>query len=830
MNTPSVPKTRLSIFALKIGIGLLAIVVIFSIYRVTTTSSAAASQRQPSQKPSPTETVGVRQRQERSEQTGKSPERIGPRIFPEVSFGRLYEQPPDPTKKESAALLRSAARSELLMPKISDVQLASAIPSANPPIDPKVLPPDEGTGTATQKAAGPNDLKFLTVSDLPASAAPSRSLQPSPSVSAAYGAVFMTGNWFAARSLDFGRTWKYVSPFSTFPSVNNGFCCQQDTIYDNTTKSFFWSLSYSPDSTSNSVRLARADLNGLTTNSWVSYRFTPEDFGYGTGHFFDDPKISLTESYLRNGSSGYKTDLVLVANVFKISGQSYVGTVLWRIDTAQLAAGATITPRYYKTDVSGIRCTTGIAAAGDITCAGFATTSKLRIFVWEGTTIRSNDITAPTFAWMSRDGVATTPDGKNWAGGITSDVQAIWTEPPPSLEGHAQNLIVAWAAKQDATHPYPYVIYSAFLPSETSWTVGNKYTLWSNKTAWLFPAAADDGLFAAGSAAYGGGEYYPGTNLWLTNAGSPTSGSIELIGAASSNAGPVENKWGWSFTVRDVYSGFVAATYYLKDGGNGANVVPRFLWFGRDGALTPGVAAVNAASFQNAIARDSIAAVFGSNLASQSLVAPGPPQPMLGNRLVLINQDDLWLNAAVPRPSATNLFFVSPGQLNLHITDAARLGGSVMQVADREAKTYGFGVIDVVNVAPGLFSADASGRGAAASVVLRVRADGSQSYEPVARWDGTRYATVPIDLGPATDQVFLILYGTGFRYRTTLSTVSVRIGGIDSPVLYAGPQGTLTGLDQANIRLPQSLAGRGEMDVLFTADGQTANPIRINVR
>ena len=38
------------------------------------------------------------------------------------------------------------------------------------------------------------------------------------------------------------------------------------------------------------------------------------------------------------------------------------------------------------------------------------------------------------------------------------------------------------------------------------------------------------------------------------------------------------------------------------------------------------------------------------------------------------------------------------------------------------------------------------------------------------------------------------------------------------------------GLDQANIRIPSSLAGRGEVKVVLTVDGKTSNAVVINVK
>jgi uncharacterized protein (TIGR03437 family) len=38
------------------------------------------------------------------------------------------------------------------------------------------------------------------------------------------------------------------------------------------------------------------------------------------------------------------------------------------------------------------------------------------------------------------------------------------------------------------------------------------------------------------------------------------------------------------------------------------------------------------------------------------------------------------------------------------------------------------------------------------------------------------------------------------------------------------------GLDQANVRLPRNLIGRGEVDVALVVDGKTANTVRIGIK
>ena len=131
-----------------------------------------------------------------------------------------------------------------------------------------------------------------------------------------------------------------------------------------------------------------------------------------------------------------------------------------------------------------------------------------------------------------------------------------------------------------------------------------------------------------------------------------------------------------------------------------------------------------------------------------------------------------------------------------------------------------------------LFAANSDGHGVAAAVALRVKPDGTQSFEPVSQFDSAqnRFVAVPIDLGPDSDQVFLVLYGTGVRFRSSLAGVSARIGGADAQVTFAGAQDQFVGLDQINVRLPRSLAGRGDVEVVLMADGRMANTVKVNIR
>lgn len=129
--------------------------------------------------------------------------------------------------------------------------------------------------------------------------------------------------------------------------------------------------------------------------------------------------------------------------------------------------------------------------------------------------------------------------------------------------------------------------------------------------------------------------------------------------------------------------------------------------------------------------------------------------------------------------------------------------------------------LDIRSVAPGLF-------GWANLVRLSNGVQTVQMLEvPISAVGGDGIAGQPgsaaIDMGPETDQLSLVLFGTGIRQRSSLSNVIVDIGGELAPVQDANAQGTFIGLDQVTVRLPRSLAHRGDLDLRLTVDGRSAN-------
>jgi uncharacterized protein (TIGR03437 family) len=240
----------------------------------------------------------------------------------------------------------------------------------------------------------------------------------------------------------------------------------------------------------------------------------------------------------------------------------------------------------------------------------------------------------------------------------------------------------------------------------------------------------------------------------------------------------------------------------------------------------PGLSVVSAASFAASVpvATESIATITGADLAAgtQAAMSSELPAQLAGTSVKV--RDRMGVERSAP------LLFVSPTQINYQIPPGTAVGGLAAVTVTRGGVLAAAGVVEIATVVPGIFTFNSSGSGVPAALAFRIKADGTQQYEPVARVDPgqSTYVPQPIDLGSANDNVFLILYGTGIRFWS--SSVIATIGGVSSEVLYAGAAPGFVGLDQVNLRLPRSLAGLGQVSVTLTVDGVAANSVLINVR
>jgi uncharacterized protein (TIGR03437 family) len=254
-----------------------------------------------------------------------------------------------------------------------------------------------------------------------------------------------------------------------------------------------------------------------------------------------------------------------------------------------------------------------------------------------------------------------------------------------------------------------------------------------------------------------------------------------------------------------------------------------FLATGLRGAPeSPVPVTVSAASYEGSgVAPGAIAATFGALLApgtaSGNDTEPQTPGVQLPTQLMGTKVE---INGRAAR-----LLFVSPGQINFVVPPETELGTADVVVTSWESVVAN-GTVLASPVNPGIFTANSDGQGIAAALAFRVRADLSTSYEPVAELDpvSNRFVPLPINLGPADDRVFLVVFATGVRGATdengdgnVAESVRILLGGEELTPTFAGSQGDFVGLDQINVEIPRSMIGRGELHFSITIAGSAVS-------
>lgn len=242
--------------------------------------------------------------------------------------------------------------------------------------------------------------------------------------------------------------------------------------------------------------------------------------------------------------------------------------------------------------------------------------------------------------------------------------------------------------------------------------------------------------------------------------------------------------------------------------------------------ITRTAVTVSAASFGQALAGEAIVSAFGASLATGTQSATTVPLPTSLAGTTVKVRDSAGTSRLAP------LFFVSANQINYQIPPGTVTGTATVTVTTGDGITS-IGTVQIDSVAPALFTFTSDGQGIPAAIVRRFR--NNQELFPsvlAAQLDAqNKWVAIPIDLGPDTDLVVLEMYGTGLRlHNNTASSVTVKIGGADGLLIYAGLTPGLVGLDQVDFFIPRSLIGRGDVDIVLTVDGKTANTVKVNIK
>ncbi len=229
------------------------------------------------------------------------------------------------------------------------------------------------------------------------------------------------------------------------------------------------------------------------------------------------------------------------------------------------------------------------------------------------------------------------------------------------------------------------------------------------------------------------------------------------------------------------------------------------------------------------VAPESIVAAFGPALATTTLIANTTPLPTdLGGTSVEVNG------------RKAGLFFVSPGQVN-YVIPAATAAGTA-NVVVKSGTAVSTGTVEIVPVAPAIFTANANGKDVPAALVVRFSPiNGQQRYESLSQFSGGKYITKPIDLGlelgPSSDQVFLVLYVSGVRQAADDNddgnlneSIRVLMGSTEIVPDEVRSLPQFVGLEQINVRIPRTLIGRGIVKVSVVGLGYgTSNVVDIEI-
>ncbi len=284
----------------------------------------------------------------------------------------------------------------------------------------------------------------------------------------------------------------------------------------------------------------------------------------------------------------------------------------------------------------------------------------------------------------------------------------------------------------------------------------------------------------------------------------------------------------WSFTWRAPAQFVGRITFYAAgNAANGDSTSNGDSIYTTNASILQAYTSVSAASFapDGVLASEAIAAGFSTGLSQNTVPATVVPLP------TILDGTQVQIRDAGNTTQFAPLFIVTPQQINYLVPPGSANGPATVTVL-RNGNPLAQGTINIDTIAPAIFTANQTGRGVPAAVIFRV-SGGVVTSEPILLFNPTtgQFEAIPIDLGPETDIVILSAFGSGFRnIMNQLAMVSCTIGGMPAQVEFAGATPDFVGLDQANIRIPRSLAGIGNADVVFTVAGKPANTVTINIR
>ncbi len=229
---------------------------------------------------------------------------------------------------------------------------------------------------------------------------------------------------------------------------------------------------------------------------------------------------------------------------------------------------------------------------------------------------------------------------------------------------------------------------------------------------------------------------------------------------------------------------------------------------------------VSSASLTGAISPGSLATIMGSALTTSANSA-SPPVATLSNLQVNLIDSSGASHTEL-------LYYAGPTQVNFYVDTTVALGPGVIQVVSNSA-VVAAGTVQVNSVAPGLFSAAGSAVGPPSGLLVRISSTAT-APATLAVYNGSQWNPATVSFGASGDLLYLLLYGTGIRNRSSLAAVSALIGSTAVPVILADADPSNPGIDDITIGpLPLSLASAGAAQVQIQVDGASSNKLTVQL-
>lgn len=244
-------------------------------------------------------------------------------------------------------------------------------------------------------------------------------------------------------------------------------------------------------------------------------------------------------------------------------------------------------------------------------------------------------------------------------------------------------------------------------------------------------------------------------------------------------------------------------------------------WMARYYAVAAPLAVDSSAAARAPVAPQSLASIYGLNLAPAAEPATTIPLPLSLQGVTVNLKDAQGVLRQAP------LVYISPTQINFEVPEDTAQGMAIITAQNGNATQTSQATVETV--APSLFTIDGTGTGIAAATAIMADSSGNQTPVPVFICEGVGCVGVPLDV--SSGGVYLSLFGTGLRNVSSLTgaTTTATVNGIAVLVTFAGAQPSFEGLDQVNVNLPASLAGSGVVSIVVTANQQTTNAVTIQI-